>query len=312
MALRILPFTQADLPAARSTHRRAFSRFLGLPAEKFRAGADCLGPRWRMWRDGGIAAWQADRLVGGGLLTDWGSACVLGPVWVDPDAWGAGIARALMAELIGIIDRRGFAWTGLFTHPQSPKHIRLYEAFGFGMQRITAVMSRPVTEPERGPQPALFANQPAAAQERTLSAVRKIGDAVMPGLDWRAEIRSIDDEGLGDTLLAFDGENLDGFACVHHGTGSEASAGDYFVKVAAVRPGDDAAARFARLLDAVDATAGPAGARRVVAGTNVGRAGAYRVLRDRGFRTDMNGIAMFRPATDGYNADRSFVIDDWR
>lgn len=54
------------------------------------------------------------------------------------------------------------------------------------------------------------------------------------------------------------------------------------------------------------------GAPKLVAGTNVGRVRAYRALLDAGFRTFMNGIAIMRPATPGYNVPDSFVIDDRR
>ena len=31
-----------------------------------------------------------------------------------------------------------------------------------------------------------------------------------------------------------------------------------------------------------------------------------------GFRTDIQGVAMHRPNTDGYSRAGAFVIDDWR
>ena len=280
--------------------------------ENFRPGADCLGPRWRLWCDGGVAAVDGDRLVGSGLLIHWGSACILGPLTVDPDYWSRGVARALMGAMTDLIDQEGFTWTGLFTHPQSAKHIRLYETFGFNMQRITAVMSKPVTQPET-PIPSQSFERLAAGERATaLEAISRLGHGISPGLDWRGEVRSIDDEGLGDTLLLTEDDGICGFACIHFGSGSEATDGDYYVKLAAVRPGAGANDRFGKLLAAIDTTAARTEATRIVAGTNTGRVSAYAMMQQAGYRTDMNGIAMFRPATDAYNTDDAFVIDDWR
>ena len=51
---------------------------------------------------------------------------------------------------------------------------------------------------------------------------------------------------------------------------------------------------------------------RLVAGVNTGRYKAYRKMIARGFRTDMQGIAMHRPNKPGYNRSNVYLIDDWR
>jgi len=310
--VHIRALSEADLPEARVVHRRAFGTFLGIPPDSFRPGADCLGPRWRMWPDGGVVALDGDRLIGSGLLMHWGSGCILGPLTVDPDAWGSGVARNLARAMIDIVDEAGFAWTGLFTHPQSPLHVRLYEHFGFSMQRITAIMSKAVSahsEPVTGD---LYSDLSDAEKASCLAALRALGETAWPGLDWRREVQSVDAEGLGETALVWDGTQLDGFAVIHAGAGSEASEGQALVKVAAVRHGLGAAGRFTRLLDLIEAAAARLGVPKLVAGTNTGRSEAYRMMRAHGYRTDVNGIAMFRPAADVYNRPGSFVIDDWR
>jgi hypothetical protein len=50
----------------------------------------------------------------------------------------------------------------------------------------------------------------------------------------------------------------------------------------------------------------------VVAGVNTSRQEAYGAMLERGFRADIQGVAMHRPNTDGYNRAALFVIDDWR
>ena len=39
---------------------------------------------------------------------------------------------------------------------------------------------------------------------------------------------------------------------------------------------------------------------------------AYRRILDRGFRTDLQGVAMHRPNEPGYNRPGVYLIDDWR
>ena len=51
---------------------------------------------------------------------------------------------------------------------------------------------------------------------------------------------------------------------------------------------------------------------RLVAGANMGRHSAYRRMIERGFRTEMQGVAMQKPNEPGYNREEIFLIDDWR
>jgi len=309
---RIRALSEADLPHARGVHRKAFGAFLGIPPEKFRPSADCLGPRWRMWKNGGLVALDGDRLIGSGLLMHWGAGCILGPLTVDPDAWGRGVARQLAGAMMDIIDAAQFEWAGLFTHPQSPMHVRLYEEFGFSMQRITAVQSKAISGAIPLASSALFSTFCEAEKMRCLTSLRALSDTIWPGLDWRREVQSVDHEKLGDTALLWSGDQLDGFAVIHVGKDSEASENEALVKVSAIRHGVGNGKRFSRLLSLIDTAAVHLGSAKVVAGTNTGRHEAYRMMRAHGYRTDVNGVAMFRPAADIYNQTGRFVIDDWR
>jgi GNAT superfamily N-acetyltransferase len=315
MSMLVRPLTAADLPAAARINRAAFSQFFGIPdPAKFRVGADVIGPRWRLWPEAGLALDIDGALAAVGLMTRWGSVCVLGPVTVAPEHWSKGLARALMPKLLDLVERGGFAFTALFTHPQSPKHIRLYESYGFRMQRITAVMAKPVSA---GRTPAKeFSRVAATERPFVLEAIRALTEGIFPGLDVTAEVADMARHGLGQTLLLEsegDGQGrLDGVALCHAGTGSEASEGQVLVKFAAARGGDGADARFERLLAACEAYAASRGAAQIVAGTNIGRAEAYALLQQAGFRTTMNGIAMTRPGLDGYNRPGVYAIDDWR
>jgi hypothetical protein len=69
---------------------------------------------------------------------------------------------------------------------------------------------------------------------------------------------------------------------------------------------------FERLLDACEAQAVERALRRIEAGVNLNRNQAYRQILARGFRTDIQGVAMHRPDSPAYNRADVFVVDDWR
>jgi hypothetical protein len=54
------------------------------------------------------------------------------------------------------------------------------------------------------------------------------------------------------------------------------------------------------------------GMTRLLAGANMARHEAYRHLVARGFRTEIQGVAMHRQNDPGYCRPGVYVIDDWR
>ena len=313
MSVIIRPLKERDLDDADRINRVAFGTFFGLPDPMaFRGDGDAVRGRWRADPEASFAAELDGRVVASGQCMSWGSVGILGPLTVDVDHWSQGIAREMMPVLIDLLDRRGHAIAGLFTHPQSPKHIRLYERFDFWMQRPTAVMDKKVS-PTNMPDgavvySALSDDERAAARD----ACCAVTETVYPGFDVTGEIRATEAFGFGDTvMIRRDGATV-GFAVCHHGAMSEAGSHQLLVKVGAVLSGREAATDFSTLLRAAEALAAARGAPKIVAGTNVGRAGAYRALLEAGYRTFMNGIAMLRPDDPGYNVPEAFVIDDWR
>lgn len=302
-----------DLAEADRINRVAFGTFFGLPdPTKFRGDGDVVRGRFHTDPEASFAAELDGRLVACGFFMDWGSVGVLGPLTVDVEYWSQGIARAMMPVMLAAMSRRDFAFTGLFTHPQSAKHVRLYESFDFWMQRPTAVM-------EKAPDPALrafgtrlYSQLSEDEQDDALKEFRGITETVYPGMDLTREIDSLRWQGFGDTLILDRDGDVAGFAICHHGPQSEAGSGQLMVKFGAVRQGVNAAGYFRDLLIAVESLAASRDVPRLVCGANVGRFAAYRIMLDAGFRTFMNGVAMIRPAGAGYNSLDTYVIDDWR
>jgi len=134
---------QADVPEATRIFRLAFGTFLGLPdPTRFAGDSDFVTSRWPY----GAAALVAEadgQLAGSNLLTRWGSFAFFGPLTVRPDLWGRQIAQKLLAPTMDFFDRWDIAAAGLFTFPHSPKHIALYQKYGFSPRFLTPVMALP-------------------------------------------------------------------------------------------------------------------------------------------------------------------------
>jgi hypothetical protein len=222
------------------------------------------------------------------------------------------VAQRLLEPTMAMIDAWGVRFSGLFTFAASAKHVGLYQRYGFWPRFLTAIMSRPVGPPPAAAPGTLMSGLAGADRDAALAAARELTGAVYPGLDVSREITAVLDQGLGDVVLTGGPGALDGVAVCHIGAGSEAGGGTCYIKFGVARPGSGADARFTRLLDACHRLAADRGATTLAAGANAGRDQAWRAMTGYGFRSSMQGVAMHRPNTDGYNVPASYLIDDWR
>lgn len=313
MNIEIRPLQQADLPEAERIFRLAFGTFIGLPDPmQFAGDADLVCTRWQAAPEAALGAYAGDALVGSNFATNWGSFGFFGPLSVLPDYWGQGVAQLLLGATMDIFGRWGTRQRGLYTFPHSPKHLALYQKFGFWPQYLTALMSKQLV-PVAVVQPGLLYSALAQdARTESLAGCRGVTEALYPGLDVGGEIAALAAQKMGETVLIQDDGQIVAFAVCHLGKGSEAGSGAAYIKFAAVRPGADAAGNFERLLTACEALAASRGLEKMVAGVNTARHGAYRMLLARGFRLMVQGVAMQSTLEPGYNRPDCFVIDDWR
>ncbi len=306
------PLEPRDLDEADRVTRLAFGTFLGVPDPLSVFGdAQLVRTRFAAEPSWAFAAELDGQIVGSNFATRWGSFGFFGPLSVRPDLWDQGIARQLIAPVIDLFDDWQLRQAGLFTFAESPKHVGLYQRFGFWPQHLTAVMARALGPAAvRGPA-ARYSEVPAGERDATLERCRELTGALFEGLDLEHEIRAVEAQRLGDTVLLIDGSAIVGLAVAHCGAG-EAASGSCFVKFGAVRPGPTAGDLFEALLAACEQLAGEHGAERVVAGTSVARHDAYRRLMARGYRTQFHGVRMARPDEPGYSRREVYAIDDLR
>jgi predicted N-acetyltransferase YhbS len=313
MEISIRNLRESDLPAADRVFRLAFGTRLGLPDPlRFGGDADWIRTRWHADPSAAFAAESDGELIASIFAARWGSLGILGPLSVHPQYWDRHVGRQLMERAMALLAEWGVQQAGLFTAAHSPRHIALFQKFGFWPRFLTVITSRSVEPPASRPRYDAYSALPPDKREKSLRAFAELTHAILNGLNLDREISAVFRQSLGETIVLGEVAAPDAFAVCHIGPRTEAGSNACYVKFAAARPGPGCEDRFHRLLDAILTHAGTHGAGRVVAGVNTARHEAYRLLLARGFRTDLTGIAMHRPNDDFHNRPGMFVIDDWR
>ena len=300
-----------DLDAADRVLRLAFGTIRGLPDPSVAFGdADLARTRFRAAPECAWAAEVDGEVVGSVFAARWGSFGFFGPLSVHPRLWDRGIGGLLLRPVLEAFTSWEVRQAGLFTFADSAKHLSLYQKHGFWPGSLTVVTAKE-TGPTASRSYALVSNE--WENGRVLDEIRGLTDRILRGLDLGREVVAVNKQGIGDTVLVRRDGVLEAMAVCHCGAGSEAGSGTCYVKFAAARPGEGAAARFERLLDACEAYAAESGSRRLVAGVNTGRLDAYRRLLARGFRTEQIGVSMrLRPERPHFDTPAHYVIDDLR
>jgi GNAT superfamily N-acetyltransferase len=302
---------EPDLAEARRIFRMAFGTFMCVPdPESFAADREYIFTRWRAHPEAALVAEVKGTVAGSNFATNWGSFGFFGPLTVRPDLWNQHIAQKLLGPTMDLFEKWGVREAGLYTFAHSPKHIGLYQKFGFWPRFLTAMMSKGVSGREASSTP--YSALDKGERDLALSACRELTGSIYDGLDVTSEIQSVQVQNLGETVLLWGGDRLDAFAVCHGGEGTEAGRNICYIKFAAVRPGPGLEDRFEHLLNACESLAAEDGWQRIVAGVNLNRSKAYRQMLRRGFRTDSQGVAMHKPDSPAYNRPEAFVLDDWR
>jgi len=307
---------ETDLPTADRIIRVAFGTAVGVPEpELFFGDADLVQNRWKAEGTVILVAESGKELAASVVVTRWGSFGFFGPFGVRPNLWDRGIAKAMVASVMDCFDQWKVRLAGLFTFPGSPKHIGLYQHFGFKPHYLTSVMTKqlpPLPIHENTRKVVTYAGLSPEEKAGCLKECRQLTDSIFEGLDVTAEIEVIEANGLGDTLLLRDRSRLTGFAACHLGPGTEAGSDACYVKFAAALGDGADPNRFENLLTLCEAYARAKGVSKLVAGVNTSRREAYEMMIGRGFRADILGVAMVKPDTAGFNRPGVFVMDDWR
>ena len=314
MTSQVRPLGEDELGEADVIYRRAFGTYRSLPDPlAYDGDAQVVRCRWAADPEAALALFDDGALAGSNFVTRWGSVGLFGPLTVDPSRQGRGLAHPLVEAALRLLEGPQVSFRGLVTFAESPKHVALYQRFGYWPAGLAVMMSKPVAWGAEVPSGAEFLGRLSPdGQAEALSSCRELTDSVFSGFDVTGEILSVGEQGTGETVLSREGSSVAGLAVCHTGAGSEAGSGRASVKFAAVRPGAGGAVRLGRLLEGVEAWAASAGAGVVVAGTGSGRVGAWEMLRGAGYRPFLQGVSMHQDRHPGYDREDVFVLDDWR
>jgi len=301
-SIRIGSLKKNELEEAARIVRLAIGTYLGLPDPlAFMDDRQYMAPRFASPNVKVVAARDNGQLIGSNVVTRWGSFGFFGPLTVLPEYWDRGVAQQLLQATMEIFDGWGLRHSGLFTFPQSAKHIGLYQKFGYWPRYLTAVMTR-TPEAASPNKLALLSALKKPEREAAIQACAKLTHKIDKGLDLTGEIQALLKQRTGDVVMT-----PGAFAICLNGPGSEGGQKICYVKFAAARNGE----AFDKLLGAIDAFASSRNA-AIEAGVNLAREDAFRRMRAHGYRTTMQGVAMQRPHVNGFNHAEAYVIDDWR
>jgi GNAT superfamily N-acetyltransferase len=222
----VRPLREDDLNYADHIMRLAFGTFIGLPEPtQFMGDADYVRTRWRANPAAAFAAEVNGSLAGSNFATNWGSVGFFGPLTVHPDFWDRGIAKHLMKPIMDLFDAWGTRHAGLFTFPQSQKHVGLYQHFGFRPRFLTMLMSKAVTNQKCTARWTTLSDADVKEKAGIIADGRALTSEIYEGLDITSEIEAVDQQNLGATVLLWDDDALRGLAVCHAGPGTEAGSG---------------------------------------------------------------------------------------
>jgi GNAT superfamily N-acetyltransferase len=319
--IKVGPLKPNELAEADRIFRLAFSTFLGIPpGASFMGDRDLIASRYRGKHVKALAARENGRLIGTNFLTVWGSFAFFGPLTVLPEYWDKGVAQKLLQATIELFDKRKLARTALFTFPHSAKHVGLYNKFGYWPQYLTALMHHTPSaaqdlKPEPGTRVIPLSTRWHGAREEAITACRKLTGHIDKGLDLTEEIRSLLKQRIGEVILTYTRNTLDGFAIACHGPRSEGGTDLCYLKFAAVRGSARTAAgtgdRFDRLLNACDDYARTHNV-KIEAGVSFACEDAYQRMRAHGYRAFAQGVAMQRPNSPGFLRPDAYTLSDLR
>lgn len=316
-SIQVGPLRKDELPEAGRIVRLAFGTFLGLPNPlEFMDDRDFMTPRWHARNTAVLAAREGRKLIASNVITRWGSFGFFGPLTVLPEYWSRGVAQQLLAATVKVFNRWGVRHTGLFTFASSPKHVGLYQKFGYWPGSLTALMKY-APQPSV-PIPARNAKAPVhlsalslRERKQAIAACAALAGTIGKGLDLSDEIRAVLVQHTGEVILTYGQRSLDAFAICMNGAGTEGGTKTCYIKFAAARGGSGAEQRFTRLLEAVEALALTREA-EVEAGVNLACEEAYCRMQSRGYRAFTLGVAMHCPRGSAFTRAGAYVLGDWR
>ncbi len=324
--IKVRRVRKGDLSRIREVVESAFADFyerqLGSRPRQVFGGAQYVHHRWLMEPWGCFVAEENEsKIVGASIAVCWGSVGVFGPVAVLTPYQNQKVAQALLKAAQGFFDENRVTLQGVVTYPYSPKHLILYQKFGFKPKWLVAITSKSLERRELqtgqrpargGPHVRRFSAYEESKKKGLLGRLRTLTGKLYRGLDLTKEVEIVSGLALGDTLLLEKDRAVIGFAICHTPGVSEAPHDALYVKFVAIDPARRRPEHFAQLLAACEDYAVTAGCQRIIAPVYTAYWRAYQSLLASGYQMEMLMIRMKRGRHEDYEKEEEFVLDDWR
>ena len=226
--IKIRRVRKGDLSKVRDVIEQAFGDFferqVGTRPRQVFGGAQYVHHRWLMEPWGCFVAEEGDgKIVGAAIAVMWGTVGVIGPVAVLTNYQNQDIGQQLLTACQEFFDENKATLQGLATYPYSPKHLVMYQKFGYKPKGLVVVTSKAIDRPDSpaaAARPALkpglavrrYSTLEEARKKQVMQKVRRITNGFWRGLDLAKEIEIVDGLTLGDTLLLEKGREVIGFA----------------------------------------------------------------------------------------------------
>ncbi|MFI5246860.1 MAG: GNAT family N-acetyltransferase, partial [Gemmatimonadales bacterium] len=160
-----------------------------------------------LWRDarGTIAAFNIAHRSG---VEGW-----MGPLAVRDDCQGSGRGKHIVNAGAELLKRSGCRVIGLETMPRTMDNIGFYARLGFVPAKLTVTLT---VDAAALPQaPCLLSTLRAGARDSAIRECAALVNEALPGFDYTREIELTNELALGDTLLMYEDDALQGFAVCH-------------------------------------------------------------------------------------------------
>jgi GNAT superfamily N-acetyltransferase len=261
------------------------------------------------------------KIVGASIAVVWGSVGLVGPVAVLTPYQNQDIGQQLLKATQGFFEENKVTLQGVVTYPSSPKHLLLYQKFGYKPKGLVAITSKPLDRREIVPavkpsKPPLQVRRFSALEESKkktmMQRLRSLTGQLYRGLEVGKEVEIVDGLALGDTLLLEKGRELTGFAIYHTPGVSEAPQGCLYVKFLALDARRKRPEYLHQLMTALEEQAHASGLQRVIAPVYTYYWQAYQGLLARGYQIDLAMVRMKQGKLEDYEDSNDLVLDDWR
>jgi len=324
--IKIRRVRKGDLSKVRDVLEQAFGDFferqVGTRPRQVFGGAQYVHHRWLMEPWGCFVAEEGDgKIVGAAVAVMWGTLGLVGPVAVLTNYQNQDIGQQLLAACQEFFDENKATMQGVATYPYSPKHLVLYQKFGYQPKGLVVIAVKHLDRREAGhaskpARPGLavrrYSSLEEAKKKPAMLKFHRITNAIWRGMDVGKEVEIVDGLALGDTLLLEKGREVIGFAIVHMPPNSEAPHGAAYVKFLAIDSRHRRPEHLHLLLSSVEEMASAAQLTQVVAPAYTYYWTAYQTLLERGYHVDFTMVRMKRGKQEGFEDGADLVLDDWR